>query len=383
MDEGTHESDAREEIRAFQEEKTAWPWLLRIASRIRFLTANKMINPDYSQADRERMRNDLEAWRERLGIGDPAPFESILDEYARADRLSCKYQNYFRLANILMYMLAVAAIAVVAVQTLFFHAHPWIVWFEVAALVGTILLLRRESRKSWHLKWINYRYLAERFRGAFYLVLAGKETCRPESGDPSRIPPWPGIYFEGFLENLEAVPVPGADGKVEELRTFILEHWIRPQLAYHESNIEKKEHEDHRLHRLGIVLFGITIVAAVLHATHLVERIAHEAHAHVSFFGHASHEQPFTFGNLLTAVALVFPAMGASLNAIRMQFDYGRVVQDSATALQTLGPLSAKLEKADTLEEIRNRLREIQEAMMTENKQWYRATALRKLALPG
>lgn len=383
MGEKARETGVEEEIRAYREEAGEWPWLLRAASRVRFLTANKMINPDYSQADRERMQGELASNRERLNVEDTAPFERILDEYARADRLSCKYQNLFRLANILMYGLAVAAIAVVAFQTLFLPHHAWLVWFEVAALLGTILLLRRESRKSWHLKWINYRHLAERFRGAFYLGLAGKETFPPEAGGDADARAWPAVYFEDWMRRLDGPAPPDGNDRVEALRAFVDDHWVRPQLAYHESNIEKKEHEDHRLHRMGLVLFGITIAAAVLHATHGVEWLVHKAHWEIGFFGHASAEHPWTFGNVLTAVALVFPAMGASLNAIRMQFDYARVVQASAQSVQALAPLSSKLREASTLEELRGRLREIQDAMMAENKQWVRATALRKLALPG
>src|SRR5205807_133716 len=71
----------------------------------------------------------------------------------------------------------------VATQLLFFPAHPEYAWFEVALMLSLLGILYISRRWRLHERWISHRYLAEQFRTAFFMALAGVGDSRELSSE--------------------------------------------------------------------------------------------------------------------------------------------------------------------------------------------------------
>ena len=99
--------------------------------------------------------------------------EWIAPYFARADYLANRYRFWFYRLTDLLYLAASAAVAVVAVQSFFFHEHFWIVWSEVVLLVVLLGVVVYGRRVRLQRRWLSNRFLAERLRSAFYLAAIG------------------------------------------------------------------------------------------------------------------------------------------------------------------------------------------------------------------
>ena len=104
----------------------------------------------------------------------------------RADLLAMRLQRRFRILSSAMFVMAAAAVAVVAIQTNLLPKLDWLVAFEVLLLLLLLLgipLLRNRLRLHEH--WTSYRFLAERLRSAYFLALAGTGDRGQQPGSAS------------------------------------------------------------------------------------------------------------------------------------------------------------------------------------------------------
>jgi len=105
----------------------------------------------------------------------------------------------------------------------------------------------------------------------------------------------------------------------------------------------------YRLELLGILFFALTFVAAVLHVIHL---------------------GPYWFDNLLAFCAIVFPAVGGSLGAIRAHREYLRNSKRYREMIRHLEELKALILNVRTADSIASILREVEQTMLHENEDW-------------
>ena len=104
-----------------------------------------------------------------------------------------------------------------------------------------------------------------------------------------------------------------------------------------------------RLVYAGNLLFAVTFVAALLHS--------------MPFGSHRFH-------NVLAFVAIVSPAVGAALGALRTHREYLRNASRSAEMARHLEELKAKMKAADSPERFLPLMREAEETMLHENEDW-------------
>ena len=290
--------------------------------------------------------------------------DQMLPHFVRSDLLSLRYQHLYFKAGTWVYASAAAAVAIVAFQTFFVPDRPVLLLIEVALMTSILAILWCGKRQRWHTKWIDYRFLAERFRSAVFMAAANVDigVLRPprhlslaySSKD------WMVVAFFSIWSQLprsRSLQVPG----FAALRAFLVAAWVDDQIRYHHQTSLRHHRRHRRLEVAGNFLFALTFVAAALHVVQI---------------------GPDWFHRLLGFVAIVFPAIGGALAAIRTHREYLRNAQRSAEMVRHLEELKEQMQAAVNLESFVPLVREAEETMLHENEDWRVVVRFHKPELP-
>src|SRR5205823_13183921 len=134
----------------------------------------------------------------------------------------------------LIFALAAAAVAVVALQVTIWPGQDWVVGLEVLCLIGLLIILGMNRRLRLQDQWISSRFLAERLRSSYFLALAGTGDQRGRS---------PRVTFfsdssEAWIERALSEVIAGRprldaeSAPLEVLRDYLRRHWIEGQISY-------------------------------------------------------------------------------------------------------------------------------------------------------
>jgi len=278
--------------------------------------------------------------------------------YVRADLLAMRYQNWYYVLGNALFLLAAAAVAAVASQVAFAPETPELVLIEVGLMVGVLLIVVIGRLWHFHDRWISYRFLAERFRSAFFLALAGLGGYREASleqvylGHPSE--EWLRRAFGEVWSQRPQVDL--ADSSVEDVRRFLVEAWIEDQSRFHRSAQRKYKARHLRLSLATTILFGATLAAAALHASGLAE---HESAG------------PLSWADLLVVLAISMPALGAAVSGIRAEREYlGNSERYDQMARHLEGARERMLGARD-IETVGIVAAEAENLMLEENRDWF------------
>ena len=274
-----------------------------------------------------------------LGAANVRPYLSwVLPYFARADALAVSFQATYVRFSIAQFLLGAAAVIAVATQTLFFPGHPELVWIEVLLMLSLLGILYASRHAQPHERWISHRFLAERFRTAFFLALADVGSRRGSSSDRIYV----GYQSEEWMERAfdevwsQRPESYLAETHQEELKSFLGTYWILDQLRYHQKVSERNERRHRLLNNLSAVLFGITLLAAVLHALG------------IGAPGHDEHgESVWTIHNLLIFLAISLPAVGGALGGIHAQREYHRNAERFGRMVPYLDAMHRRLTRAE------------------------------------
>jgi len=143
-----------------------------------------------------------------LGLSREKVADWVFPYYVRADILALHYQRWFLGLSQLIFALAAAAVAVVALQVTLWPQYDWVALLEVLCLLGLLVILEMNRRHRLHDQWISSRFLAERLRSSYFLALAGTGDQRG-TGDQKGRPPR--IAFSRIR------PRPGSSGRSAKL----------------------------------------------------------------------------------------------------------------------------------------------------------------------
>ena len=307
--------------------------------------------PDEFSANDALTRQTLAKRAQKAGLrfGDIEPaLAPMLRELARADVLALHYQKWHTRVVNGGPLFAASAVTVGVAQVVFFHEQPWLIVFEVAAMIAVLGFWLWSRRSAWHEKWLQNRHVAEQMRRTIFLTLAGAKSERhdplPFYRGPSQ---WIGLLSDALSHTAAAaLPKPDADAR----REFLLTAWIRDQRKFHGSTARKKERSAKRRHRLGVSLFAITLIMAVLH-------FSEQLHG--------------TWEELVTFLALVLPAWGGAIHAIASQLELERIAQRSSRMERNLGRIEHHLGQAKSMKELRHDAEQAAALMSTENYEWW------------
>jgi hypothetical protein len=278
--------------------------------------------------------------------------EYFLYYAVRSDLLAQRYKNLYYRTESLVYVLALAAVAIAAFQILFIPDMPMILISEVVLMLAVLALVWVSRRRRWHAKWIDYRFLAERCHSALFMTVASIDVAplRPPrhlslsySSKDWIVAAFSSVWSRRpqFQESITS--------KFEGLKSFLCEAWIEDQIRYHDSTSRHHFKRNRLMSSAGYILFGLTICAAVFHAinagSHLLESV-------------------------LAFMAIVFPATAASITAIRTHRNYLRSSMRSAEMVYHLKELKSEMMLVDSFAGLHQSLKEVEQTMLHENEDW-------------
>ncbi len=252
--------------------------------------------------------------------------------YAWSDKLADRYADAHRSAFVWASLLAATAVFLALLpmaaawrpHTRLSVATAVIEACVLVVMVGLPILARP---RRWHQRWLEYRVLAELIRELRILVPVGGGRPLPRTpahlaayGDPTRS--W--MYWQiRAIARAAGLPNARVDAAYVAEHLAYLGDFIgapaeprakpRGQIGFHHANCERMEAIHHRLHRLALILFAVTIVGVALNW--LVPMVAARP--------------PAWIGRWLILVSAVFPALGAALATINNQGEFARLQRRS------------------------------------------------------
>ena len=281
--------------------------------------------------------------------------------FIRADILALRYQRRFRRLSWAIFVLAAAAVAVVAMQANFWPGLNWLATIEILFLGGVLFILGMNRRWRAHDQWISSRFLAERLRSSYFLALAGTGDRRRRSARLAYLSDSSEAWIERALTEVSARR-PGLDDgppPVKALRDYLNRSWIESQISYQEKTSGKQRTFDDRLVRATELLFLLTLVAACMH---IFER---------PIFPGKAGDSPGFWEEFLVVVSITVPAVGAAFHGIGTQRQFRRHSERYRRMAGVLVQVQRDMAEATTLEQVREVAAETEQIMREENSDWF------------
>jgi hypothetical protein len=279
----------------------------------------------------------------------------ILPYLVRANILAERYQTYYFGFGTAMFTLAWLAVAAAAVQILSpsrLEAFALLEAFFMLVAVGLIGLAR------WmrvHRRWISYRALAERFRLAFFLSLAGLGAEQAASPDPTHMRPndW---TSRSFNEVWMARPKGGgrSASSLDALKRFLNEAWIDHQIRYYQRAATKNRRWEHLLGGIVGALLVCTVFVAGIHG-----------------LGALVHRGAPVPAEWLILLAIILPAAAASLGGIQAQREYESNADRFTHMAQRLLVIRRRMEAASDAATVDAITESAASAMLEEHRGWF------------
>jgi hypothetical protein len=279
-------------------------------------------------------------------------FEYILRHYVRTDILSLQYQHLYYGIESTIYSLALAAVIIAVYQILFLPHLPIILVSEIVLMLAVLAIVIISRRRRWHNRWIDYRFLAERFRSALFIAAVEIDVAalRPPRHLSLSYSPrdW---MVNAFLSVWSRRPqILGTEtSPFKGLKAFVSRAWIEDQIRYHDSTSKRHYRRHQRMTAASYVMFGLTIVAASLHIANV---------------------GPHFLETIFAFVAITFPAIATSITAVRTHRDYLRNSMRSGEMVRHLKELKSKIALAGDKKSFLEVIKEAEETMLHENEDW-------------
>ncbi|MBS0480494.1 MAG: DUF4231 domain-containing protein, partial [Proteobacteria bacterium] len=240
--------------------------------------------------------------------------EELTPRFARADAVATRAAQLFRSVYITNFMLAALAVILSLLGlALPATAKPVLIAFELVTIAAILIQTRVGNRAAWHRLWLDNRALAEQLRCLAVSSQLGDLDLRETS---ARATGWVNWYARGTSRDL-GLPSARVDAAYLRCVRDSLIALIDDQVAYLASDAERMHRLEHRLHTLGTVMFGLTVVTcAGLLAFKAADAMVHSLDVLA---------QPLTIAATIVSAAL--PAVGAAIYGIRMQGDFAGIAE--------------------------------------------------------
>lgn len=253
------------------------------------------------------------------------------------DRLAVSYSNRYRSSFVVTYLLAAMAVGMALLplalgwDVLAPHLHelPFIV--SELVMIGSILLIVWRGRKrGWHERWLDYRLAAEFIRQIrFVTPLGGSRALPPQPWHATTYGHAGSTWMAWYAQAVHReIGLPSASLDRPYLVTWLEDvlTMIDGQSAYHAETAARSARIEHRLHRLGVTLLSITLLAGALH-----------------FWAPISHAMSPPMVGSLIFVCGFLPALGAALAGIGNQAEFRRVAKRSTAMHEHFEQLAAQM----------------------------------------
>lgn len=297
----------------------------------------------------------------------------LKSRFDRADAVATFFAQLFRSAYVTNFSFAALAV-VLALLGLALPAgvKPALIVLELSTIAVILVLTRAGNRAAWHFGWLDNRHLAERFRCLAISAQLGELDLRIDSGEQAG---WVNWYACATAREL-GLPSVRVDAEyLDNVRTS-LAALIDDQIDYHTNDISRMHRLEHRLHRLGTVLFASTALVCV---AFLVFKVLDQMLAS-GFLDSLS--QPLVI--VATIATAAFPAVGAAIYGIRMQGDFAGNAQRSQALRDQLQALRKVIDEDDRgYDTLKRRVRHAADLLTEDLSTWLQNYRARPLVLPG
>ena len=285
-------------------------------------------------------------------------YGSLLPYFTRTRLLAKKYQRLHTWTGILVTLLAALAVATITFQTIFLPEMPWLVWVEVLEISLIILLMYASRHGDFHRRWIDYNFLAERLRAAFFLCIiciqCEKPDTPPHMSMAHRPNDWMVMAFEEIMAT-RPISFCRLDLPYVPIKKFFRSAWVTNRLTFYENAGKSAQRTYALLTYAGVTIFFVTLILAVLHATGI---------------GHWETDYPFRVPMLLAFFTITLPAVGSALAALRLQREYQRNAERYAHTVRHITAIRNQIQHAKNMKDLCQFLEEMNEVTLREQQDW-------------
>ena len=312
---------------------------------------------------------DLAAADPRFGAAMRA---ILLRRYAWADGLAGYFAQTFRSGYVANFVLASTAVALALTGIVRDAWKPWMVLLELVVIGMIIANTWVGRRRGWHERWLDYRHLAERLRNLRVSALFGDAALRGGTNLAGEAPGWVLWYARATGRELGLPNVVADESFRATLRSIFVSSQLDEQIAYHDTNLQRLERLDHRLHVAGSLLFWLTGAAALMFLFALVLGWLQDEHL------------KHGFAVAVTWITAVFPALGAAIFGIRVQGDFTNVAERSERTAAALRQIRDMLTAGDLRwESLKGQTDRAAMVMLADLADWRIIFERRPLTLPA
>ena len=293
----------------------------------------------------------------------------LVPPFAQADRNAALAAQMFRSAYVSNFALAALAVLLSLLGLLAPPSlKPVLVIGEFLAIASILAITRAGSRAGWHGRWLHARQIAERLRCLALSARLGDLMLRGSDNGLQGA-------SRDALHVARGLGLPSAQVDRDYLVAVhdSLLKLIDEQTDYLGVEARRMHRLEHRLHRLGGLLFATTalLCAGVLiteGVTTFLPQLGWHPHLPVG----------------LTVISASLPAIGAAIYGIRMQGDFAGVAQRNAQLADQLGHLRrVAADEVPDFDGLRRIVRRVTELLTQDVSQWFRSSLARPLSLPG
>ena len=292
--------------------------------------------------------------------------EYLFPYYAQASIMAKESQNRFHQAGKFIYAFSAAAVGCAALAVLFPSVAGAGFSAELVLLIIISLTLRQARRKHSHQSWIENRFLAERIRCGIYMAICGVEPrpieVLPYMGHSQTVNDWTVRVFDEIWDRLP--PLAGcSQADCLKLNAYVREMWIGEQVNFHEDKKQREGRSRKRLATASAIVLPTTIAAAALHLLLLLWRPMSAAPESLHLLHQGLHRG-------LAFIALLFPAIAASLAGMEAHREHLRLEKRSANMVPQLERLKKQIASATDPERFESLLQQVDELMLRETQDW-------------
>jgi hypothetical protein len=315
---------------------------------------------DHDHFERPKTATEIPA-RTRELVND-----CLFPYYAQASMVAKESRDQFHRAGKDIYVFSAAAVGCAALAVLF----PVLAWLgfsvELVLLIVMSLTLRRARKRHAHQNWIEYRFLAERIRCGIFMAICGVDSkpieVLPYMGHSQSVNDWTVRVFDEIWDRLP--PLSGCtDGECLILNPYVREVWIGDQVKFHQNKKEREGLARRRLAEVGAIVLPVTIAAAALHLLLLLWRPLDSVQESIHLLHLGLHQG-------LAFIALLFPAIAASLAGMEAHREHLRLEKRSANMAPQLERVNRQMASAVDPERFESLLEQVDEIMLRETQDW-------------
>ncbi len=286
--------------------------------------------------------------------------------YSQASVVAKRSQNLFYRAGKYIYLFSAAAVGCASIGVLLPQLSGLCFSVELMLLTVIFFTFQVAKRKHAHSSWIENRFLAERIRCGIFMAICGVEPrpieVLPYMGHSQTVNDWTVRVFDEVWSRLP--PLSGCtEGECLIFNSYVREVWIGDQVKFHLGKEKREGHRREGLAKAGEIILPATIAAAALH---LLMPLWHPAET-ASEYVHVLHA---VLHHGLSFVALLFPAVAASLAGMEAHREHLRLERRSANMVPQLKHLNKQMVSATAPERFQSLLLQVDEMMLRETQDW-------------